>query len=44
MSRRPLVAVVDYGAGNMVSIHQALTAVGADVRRRRRWFSSIARA
>jgi imidazole glycerol phosphate synthase glutamine amidotransferase subunit len=32
MSRRPLVAVVDYGAGNMVSIEQALTAVGADVR------------
>jgi imidazole glycerol phosphate synthase glutamine amidotransferase subunit len=32
MSRRPLVAVVDYGAGNMVSIDQALTAVGADVR------------
>ena len=32
MSRRPLVAVVDHGAGNMVSIHQALTTVGAVVR------------
>ena len=32
MSARPLVAVVDYGAGNLVSIHQALTSVGADVR------------
>lgn len=32
MSARPLVAVVDYGAGNMVSIHQALTTVGAEVR------------
>ena len=32
MSRRPLVAVVDYGAGNLVSIDQALTTVGADVR------------
>jgi imidazole glycerol phosphate synthase glutamine amidotransferase subunit len=32
MSARPLVAVVDYGAGNLVSIHQALTTVGADVR------------
>jgi glutamine amidotransferase len=31
MSRRPRVAVVDYGAGNLVSIHQALTTVGADV-------------
>jgi imidazole glycerol phosphate synthase glutamine amidotransferase subunit len=31
MSRRPRVAVVDYGAGNMVSIHQALTTVGANV-------------
>lgn len=30
--RRPDVAVVDYGAGNLVSIDQALTAVGADVR------------
>jgi glutamine amidotransferase len=32
MSLRPLVAVVDYGAGNLVSIHQALTSVGAEVR------------
>lgn len=32
MNGRPLVAVVDYGAGNLVSIHQALTSVGADVR------------
>ncbi|HEX7950123.1 MAG TPA: imidazole glycerol phosphate synthase subunit HisH [Candidatus Limnocylindrales bacterium] len=32
MSRRPLLAVVDYGAGNLVSIDQALTTVGADVR------------
>jgi imidazole glycerol phosphate synthase, glutamine amidotransferase subunit len=32
VSRRPLIAVVDYGAGNMVSIDQALTTVGADVR------------
>lgn len=34
MSRpsRPRVAVVDYGAGNLVSIDQALTTVGADVR------------
>ncbi len=31
MSGRLRVAVVDYGAGNMVSIEQALTAVGADV-------------
>jgi imidazole glycerol phosphate synthase glutamine amidotransferase subunit len=31
MSARPVVAVVDYGAGNMVSIEQALNAVGADV-------------
>ena len=30
-SRRPRVAVVDYGAGNLVSIGQALAAVGADV-------------
>lgn len=30
------VAVVDYGAGNLVSIEQALTAVGADVRVARR--------
>jgi imidazole glycerol phosphate synthase glutamine amidotransferase subunit len=29
---RPIVAVVDYGAGNLVSIEQALTGVGADVR------------
>ena len=29
--RRPRVAVVDYGAGNLVSIEQALTSVGADV-------------
>jgi len=28
---RPRVAVVDYGAGNLVSIEQALTRVGADV-------------
>jgi len=32
VSRRPLIAVVDYGAGNLVSIDQALTTVGADVR------------
>ena len=32
MSARPLIAVVDYGAGNLVSIEQALTTVGADVR------------
>jgi glutamine amidotransferase len=31
MSRRPRVAVVDYGAGNLVSIHQAFTTVGAEV-------------
>ena len=31
MSARPIVAVVDYGAGNLVSIEQALTTVGADV-------------
>ncbi|TMC62330.1 MAG: imidazole glycerol phosphate synthase subunit HisH [Chloroflexi bacterium] len=30
--RRPVMAVVDYGAGNLVSIEQALTGVGADVR------------
>ncbi len=30
-SRRPRFAVVDYGAGNLVSIDQALTRVGADV-------------
>jgi glutamine amidotransferase len=29
--RRPRIAVVDYGAGNLVSIDQALTTVGADV-------------
>jgi imidazole glycerol phosphate synthase glutamine amidotransferase subunit len=32
VSRRPLVSVVDYGAGNLVSIDQALMTVGADVR------------
>jgi glutamine amidotransferase len=32
VSRRPLIAIVDYGAGNLVSIDQALTTVGADVR------------
>ena len=32
MSARPRLAVVDYGAGNLVSIHQALTTVGAEVR------------
>jgi imidazole glycerol phosphate synthase glutamine amidotransferase subunit len=32
MSTKPVIGVVDYGAGNMVSIEQALTAVGADVR------------
>jgi imidazole glycerol phosphate synthase glutamine amidotransferase subunit len=32
LNRRPLIAVVDYGAGNLVSIDQALTTVGADVR------------
>jgi imidazole glycerol phosphate synthase glutamine amidotransferase subunit len=30
---RPRVAVVDYGAGNLVSIEQALTAAGATVER-----------
>ena len=30
-SSRPRIAVVDYGAGNLVSIGQALTTVGADV-------------
>ena len=29
---RPRIAVVDYGAGNLVSIEQGLTASGADVR------------
>jgi glutamine amidotransferase len=28
---RPVIAVVDYGAGNLVSIQQALAGVGADV-------------
>lgn len=32
MSSRPRIAVVDYGAGNLVSIDQALRTVGADVR------------
>jgi imidazole glycerol phosphate synthase glutamine amidotransferase subunit len=32
MNRRPILAVVDYGAGNLVSIEQALRTVGADVR------------
>lgn len=32
MTRAPVVAVVDYGAGNLVSIDQALTAAGALVR------------
>ncbi len=31
MTSRPQVAVVDYGAGNLVSIEQALTTVGADI-------------
>lgn len=30
-ARRPRFAVVDYGAGNLVSIEQALSTVGADV-------------
>lgn len=30
MNRRPRIAVVDHGAGNLVSISQALTRVGAD--------------
>ena len=30
---RPTATVVDYGAGNLVSIEQALVAAGADVRR-----------
>jgi len=29
---RPAIAVIDYGAGNMVSIEQALTTVGTEVR------------
>ena len=37
MSARPIVAVVDYGAGNLVSIEQALTTVGADVLMVSRW-------
>jgi imidazole glycerol phosphate synthase glutamine amidotransferase subunit len=32
MSAQPVFAVVDYGAGNLVSIDQALTTVGAEVR------------
>jgi len=32
MTTTPTIAVVDYGAGNMVSIEQALSAVGASVR------------
>jgi imidazole glycerol phosphate synthase glutamine amidotransferase subunit len=32
VSGRPLLAVVDYGAGNLVSIDQALVTVGAEVR------------
>ena len=32
MSAAPVFAVVDYGAGNLVSIEQALTRVGAQVR------------
>ena len=31
MTATPRIAVVDYGAGNLVSIEQALTAVGANV-------------
>jgi imidazole glycerol-phosphate synthase subunit HisH len=31
VTARPRIAVVDYGAGNLVSIDQALTTVGADV-------------
>lgn len=31
MTTGPLIAVVDYGAGNLVSIEQALTSVGARV-------------
>jgi glutamine amidotransferase len=33
--RRPLLAVVDHGAGNLVSIEQGLTTAGADVVRAR---------
>ena len=32
MSAKPIVAVIDYGAGNLVSIDQALTTVGAEAR------------
>jgi glutamine amidotransferase len=32
VNARPRVAVVDYGAGNLVSIEQALATVGAEVR------------
>jgi imidazole glycerol-phosphate synthase subunit HisH len=31
LSRRPRIAVIDYGAGNLVSIDQALDRVGAEV-------------
>ena len=31
MTARPRIAVVDYGAGNLVSIDQALRTVGAEV-------------
>jgi imidazole glycerol phosphate synthase glutamine amidotransferase subunit len=31
VSGRPLIAVIDYGAGNLVSIDQALTSVGSRV-------------
>jgi glutamine amidotransferase len=31
VTRRPRIAVVDHGAGNLVSIDQALTTVGAEV-------------
>jgi len=31
VTARPRIAVIDYGAGNLVSIDQALTAVGAEV-------------
>jgi len=31
VNARPRIAVVDYGAGNLVSIEQALTAVGAEI-------------
>jgi imidazole glycerol-phosphate synthase subunit HisH len=32
VNRRPLIAIVDYGSSNLVSIHQALTTVGSDAR------------